>query len=142
MAVSILILSDKSETRGPMLEGWLKYYGKDLVTVTSAGIEPGKLNLVAAKAMMEAVIDIIRHKTQLVSDLYHQKFDFVIALTEASKIEAEQYFATSSLIYKLVEQPLDLNDDDLTKLKKHRLVANELEEFAIEFIHTKVGKLI
>lgn len=142
MAVSILIVSDKNETRGPMLEGWLKYYGKDLVTVTSAGIEPGQLNLVAAKAMMEAVIDIMRHKNRLISDLYPQEFDFVIALTEASKLQASQKFAASALIFKLVEQPLDLNDDDLTKLKKHRLVANELEEFAIEFVHTNVRKLI
>ena len=142
MVKEIFVLSDKNETRGPMLEGWLKYYGKDKVRVISAGLSPGKLNLVAAKAMMEAVIDIVRHKSQIVDEVDTHKFDYVITLTDAAMEYAAKKFSDATLIHKSVADPLYSEDEDLEKLRKRRVTANELEEFAIGFIHKNVKNII
>ncbi len=142
MAVSILILSDKNETRGPVLEGWMKYYCKDDATVKSAGLKAGKLNLVAAKAMMEAVIDITKHQSVSLKELENSYFDWVITLTTEAKATAERVFPKSEIVFHPVEHPLNEADEDMEKLKKHRKTANELEEFCIEFVHKNIRKLI
>lgn len=125
-----------------MLEGWLSYYTKEHAKITSAGLEAGKLNLVAAKAMMEAVIDITKHKTQSIEDIKAQKFDYVITLTDAAQEKATQFFPESKIVHHPVSQPLNNNDQDMEKLTKHRKTANELEEFAIEFVQQNIRKLI
>lgn len=141
MKPTILIISDKNETRGPILEGWIKYYTKDSAEVKSAGVEIGKLNLIAAKAMMEAVIDITKHKSVPTSEFKNEKFDWIITLTESAKKEAEKVFPNTKMIHHPVEHPLTEIDEDLEKLKKHRKTVNDLEEFTLEFVHTKIRKL-
>lgn len=141
MKPSILIISDKNETRGPMLEGWLKYYIKSSAEVSSVGLKAEKLNLIAAKAMMEAVIDITKFKSRSITELEKEKYDWIVTLTEQARIEAEKKFPTSKIIHKPVEHPLNESDEDLEKLKKHRKTVNEMEEFAMEFIHTHIRKL-
>jgi arsenate reductase len=142
MKPSILILSDRNETRGPMLEGWIKYYAKDNADVLSAGIDTSKLNLIAAKAMMEAVIDITKHKPTPIEKHTRNSFDWIITLTESAKVKAEEQFEGIKMIHKTVEHPLNDRDEDLEKLKKHRKTVNELEEFAIEFVHANIRKLL
>lgn len=142
MKPTILILSDKSETRGPMLEGWIRYYSKNTVDVTSAGLISGKLNLIAAKAMMEAVIDITKHKPVAVDQVKNKNFDWVITLTEQAQLEAAKLFHESKIVHKSIDYPLNESDEDMEKLKKHRKTVNELEEFAIEFIHTNINSLM
>lgn len=141
MTQSILILSDRNETRSPMLEGWLRYYAKDSAIIKSAGLETGKLNLIAAKAMMEAVIDITKHKSTSISEIDIQNFDRVITLTEKAEQYAKKHFSNSVLTHKKIDHPLHEADEDLEKLKKHRKTVNELEEFAMEFVHANIRKL-
>jgi arsenate reductase len=141
MKPNILIISDRNETRGPILEGWIKYYTKDEAEVKSAGIQSGKLNLIAAKAMMEAVIDITKHESDSIEKLSDEKFDWIITLTESAKIAAEKQFEGTRMIHKTIEHPLNESDEDMEKLKKHRKTVNEMEEFAMEFVHTNIRKL-
>ncbi|MFO7862849.1 MAG: hypothetical protein R6U85_02520 [Salinivirgaceae bacterium] len=142
MSVSILILSDKNETRGPMLEGWIKYYAKVDAKVHSAGLETGKLNLIAAKAMMEAVIDITRHQSQAVNQINTNDFNFVISLTKPAAEYAKINFSGAHHISFFTEHPLNEQDEDMEKLRKHRQTANELEEFAIGFVHQNVRTIM
>ncbi len=141
MNASVLILSDKNETRGPILEGWLNYYTKSNTKIKSAGLESGKLNLIAAKAMMEAVIDITKHKSQNIADIENRAPNHVITLTEAAYASAKKLFPTAKLHHKPTEHPLNEKDEDMEKLKKHRKTVNELEEYAIEFTHQYIRKL-
>jgi arsenate reductase len=141
MKPSILILSDRNETRGPMLEGWIRYYVKDSADVQSAGLEAGKLNLIAAKAMIEAVIDITKHKPTSIIEIDVQNFDIVITLTEKAEQYAKKHFTNSLLTHKRIDYPLHQADEDLEKLKKHRKTVNETEEFAMEFVHANIRKL-
>ena len=141
MKPTVLILSDQDATRGPMLKGWIEYYTKDNADVKSAGIKPEKLNLIAAKAMMEAVIDITKHKPTSLTDITKNKFDWIITLSESAKAQAQNQFPKSKLIHKTTDHPLIESDEDLEKLKKHRKTVNEMEEFAMEFVHTNIRKL-
>lgn len=142
MAVSVLILSDKDETRGPILKGWLQYYAKDNGHIVSAGLEIGKLNLIAAKAMMEAVIDITKHTSQSLDNIKNKSFDHIITLTDEARKTAQIKFNETQLHHHPTEHPLNEKDVDMEKLKKHRKTVNELEEYAMEFTHKHIRKLI
>ena len=125
-----------------MLEGWIRYYTKEHAEVVSAGVDAGKLNLIAAKAMIEAVIDITKHQPLQLSNLDKKEYNFIITLTHAARSEAEKHFPESRIIHKPVEHPLHEDDEDMEKLKKHRKTVNQLEEFALEFVHNHIRKLI
>jgi len=90
---------------------------------------------------MEAVIDITKHKPTSINDFTTKKIDWIITLTEQAKIEAEKLYPNSKKINKIVDHPLDEKDEDIEKLKKHRKTVNEMEEFAMEFVHTHIRKL-
>ncbi len=125
-----------------MLEGWLKYYAKADAEVSSAGLEAGKLNLIAAKAMMEAVIDITRHQSHAVAQVNPDDFNFVISLTTPAGEYAKTTFPHARHISFFTEHPLNDEDEDMEKLRKHRQIANELEEFAIGFVHQNVRSVL
>ncbi|HKK58401.1 MAG TPA: hypothetical protein VJ937_02910 [Salinivirga sp.] len=142
MATTVLILSDKNETRSLILEGWLKYYAKSDAEIKSAGLESGKLNLIAAKAMMEAVIDITKYKSKALDSIENDQFDHIITLTEEAHKLTLNKFPKAQIHHKPTIHPLNEKDEDMEKLKKHRKTVNELEEYAMEFTHKHIRKLI
>jgi len=125
-----------------MAEGWLRYYGKGVAEVTSAGIVPTELDLYAANAMTDAVIDISGYKSKGIAQIIDQEFDYVIALSA----ETEHVLPVFKGTPRVYEYPfpdvsqLELNDDE--KKKAYAELRDELENFCFDFIHQKIKPLI
>jgi len=68
----VLFVCIHNSARSQMAEAFLKKYGGDKFEVESAGIEPGKLNPIVVKAMLEVGIDISNNKTNSAFDFYKQ----------------------------------------------------------------------
>ena len=80
----VLFICIHNSARSQIAEAYLKQIAGDRFEVESAGLEPGKLNPLAVKAMREAAIDISRNTTQSVFDLFKsgKRFQYVISVCD------------------------------------------------------------
>ncbi len=138
----ILVVSQRNSCRSQMAEGWLGYYGKGASEVASAGVAPTELDLYAANAMSDAIIDISSYKSKGIAQVAEQEFDYVIVLcTEIQPLLP--IFKGNPRVY---EYPfpdvvaMDLPED--AKIKAYAELRDELENFCFDFIHQKIKALI
>lgn len=139
----ILVVSERNSCRSQIAEGWLRYYGKGEVEVCSAGVVPTSLNLNAANAMVEAVIDISAYQSKGFTALNGKEFDYVILLSDGIK-QILPVFKGNPRVY---EYPfpdvagVEIEDEAQRKIEFARL-RDELENFCFDFIHHKVKPLV
>ena len=70
MKKRVLFICIHNSARSQIAKAYLKQIAGDRFEVESAGLEPGKLNPLAVKAMRDAGTDISRNTTQSVFDLF------------------------------------------------------------------------
>ena len=89
MKKRVLFLCIHNSARSQIAEAFLKQIAGDRFEVESAGLEPGKLNPLAVKAMREAGIDISRNTTQSVFDLFKsgKRYQYVISVCDDASAE-------------------------------------------------------
>lgn len=89
MRKSVLFVCIHNSARSQMAEEMLRKLAGSRFTVTSAGIEPGKLNPVVVEVLKEEGIDITGKATQSVSDLItaQRVFDYVITVCDETSAE-------------------------------------------------------
>jgi len=86
----VLFLCVHNSARSQMAEAFLKQYGAGAFLAESAGLEPGKLNSYAVRAMAEVGIDISDNTTKSVFDLRAQGRTYDVVVTVCSKEAAER----------------------------------------------------
>ncbi len=140
--LKILVISDNNACRSAMAEGWLSYYGRSAAQVVSAGIKPTNLDLRAAQSMMDAVIDITHHKPKKLDNLLSERFDIVIILDNKLSYLKEKFSKSSRFfIYHFSPPVIDGNDDNATRLAYDSL-RDEIENWAFDFVHENIKKLM
>ena len=84
---NVLFICVHNSARSQMAEAFLKQMAGDKFEVESAGLEPGKLNLIVVEVMKEVGIDISQNKTKSVFDFYKQgkQYDYVITVCDESQ---------------------------------------------------------
>jgi len=118
-----------------MAEGFAKIYLSDKFAVFSAGIEAHGLNPYAIKVMDEAGIDISLQKSQKVSDLSVQDFDYVITVCGHADENCPVFSAKTRVIHKGFEDPPKLAKDAKTEEEKlyfYRKVRDEIKEYILK----------
>jgi len=80
----ILAICIHNSARSQMAEEYLRLYADDLFNVQSAGIEPGSINPIVTRLLLEDGIDITGKGTRSVFDLHREgeSFDYVIAVCD------------------------------------------------------------
>ncbi|MDD2549580.1 MAG: arsenate reductase ArsC [Bacteroidales bacterium] len=138
----ILVVSQQNACRSQMAEGWLKYYGSGVAQIDSVGVVPTQLDLYAANAMTEAVIDISRYRAKGVNQVAGNEYDYVIILSDDIK-HVLPVFKGNPRVYEYpfpnVAQ-LELEED--AKKKAYADLRDELENFCFDFIHQKIKPLM
>lgn len=138
----ILVVSQRNSCRSLMAEGWLNYYGRGAAEITSAGIVPTELDLYAASAMSDAIIEISDYKSKGIAQVIDQEFDYVVILSNG----IEHVLPTFKGTPRVYEYPFpDVSSADLEDEEKKRAYADlrdELENFCFDFIHQKIKPLI
>ena len=92
MKQKVLFICVHNSARSQMAEAFLNKICGDHFEAHSAGLEPGKLNLLAAEAMREIGIDIAQKQTQSVFDVFKSGpaaagFAYVITVCDESGAE-------------------------------------------------------
>ncbi|HCY00985.1 MAG TPA: hypothetical protein DG754_12670, partial [Bacteroidales bacterium] len=123
-------------------EGWLKYYGKGAAEISSAGIVPTELDLYAASAMSDAIIEISDYKSKGIAQVIDKEFDYVVILSNG----IEHVLPTFKGTPRVYEYPFpDVSSAELEDEEKKRAYADlrdELENFCFDFIHQKIKPLM
>lgn len=85
----VLFVCIHNSARSQMAEAWLNHLCPDFAIAESAGLEPGKLNVLAIEVMKESGIDISNNPTKGTLELFSQghKYDFVITVCDKRAAE-------------------------------------------------------
>lgn len=137
----ILVVSLRNSSRSAMAEGWLKYYGRGAAEVVSAGIEPAQLDLYAANAMVDAVIDISTHEPQAIDRVINQNFDYIIILCSEKECEFPDFNNEARIIHRPFPDAglLDLTEDE--KKIAYAALRDKIEDFCFDFINEHIKPL-
>jgi arsenate reductase len=120
-----------------MAEAYLKKFGNDKFEVQSAGLEPGKLNPLAIKAMSEDGIDISKNPTKDVFSLFKEGalFNYVVTVCDAKNSQRCPIFpGISKKIAWDFEDPSLFGGSDENKLQQARMVRDKIKEAVLKFI--------
>ncbi len=135
--IKVLFLCIHNSARSQMAEAYLKKYGGEKFHVESAGLESGKLNPFAVRAMMEEGIDISNNPTQLADDLVHdnRSFDFVITVCDEASAERCPIFpGKHTKLHWSFADPSSYKGSDEEKLNFTRGVRDEIRSAIKKFL--------
>jgi arsenate reductase (thioredoxin) len=133
----VLFLCVHNSSRSQMAEAFLKKYGGGRFEVESAGLEPGKLNPYAVRAMAEVGIDISANPTKSVWDLFHAGRVYQVVVAVCSKEAAERCPIFPGLSKKLhwpFDDPAALEGSDELIMAGTRRIRDQIEAAVKEFV--------
>lgn len=133
----VLFLCVHNSARSQMAEAFLKKHGGDRFEAESAGLEPGKLNPYAVRAMAEVGIDISRNATRSVFELAKAGEAYDAVVTVCSKEAAERCPVFSGRHEKLhwpFDDPASFSGSDGEIMAQVRRVRDEIEAACLGFI--------
>jgi len=137
----ILVISKHNACRSQMAEGWLSYYGKGVAEVVSAGFNPDKLDMKAANAMMDAVIDITKYKSKGLNEFVEQEFDFIICLDQELESILPEFKGKPSIVKLNYPNLYEMNLPEKEEKQIYNSLRDDLENMAFDFIHEFVKPL-
>lgn len=138
----ILVISQRNSCRSQMAEGWLNYYGKGVCEVVSAGLVPTELDLYAANAMSDAIIDISHQKAKGIAQVIDLEYNYVLVLS-SDIMHVLPVFKGNPRVYDFPFSDVSSLDlDDTEKKKAYSNLRDEMENFCFDFIHQKIKALI
>ncbi len=136
----VLFVCVHNSARSQMAEAFLKQMAGDRFEVESAGLEPGKLNLVVVEVMKEVGIDISQNKTKSVFDFYKQgkQYDYVITVCDESQSGSCPVFpGKSERFHWGFADPSRFQGTLEDKMQKTREVRDKIKHRIIEWLDEK-----
>ena len=136
----ILFVCVHNSARSQMAESFLEKYGGDRFEVESAGLEPGKLNLIVVEAMKEVGIDISQNKTKSVFDFFKQgkQYDYVVTVCDESQSGACPVFpGKGERLHWGFDDPLSFQGTMEERLEKTRKVRDKIKHRIVEWLNEK-----
>jgi len=128
----VLFLCTGNSCRSQMAEGLARSLKGDVLDAHSAGTETHGLNLDAVKVMQEAGVDISHHRSQTVSDLAGQQFDYVVTVCDHANENCPFFPAKTRVIHQGFADPPKLAAGARTedeRLSHYRRVRDEIRAY-------------
>ena len=136
----VLFICVHNSARSQMAEAFLNEFAGERFEAESAGLEPGTLNPLVVKAMVEVGIDIAAKKTRSVFDLLRQGewFGWVITVCDESQAEACPIFpGTGSRDHWGFPDPAAFTGSDEERMEQVRVLRDRIAEKVKEWIREK-----
>lgn len=133
----ILFVCIHNSARSQMAEAFLNQSGNGKFEAESAGIEKGKLNPYAVRAMKEVGIDISKNETKEVFDLFKQGRLYQAVITVCDKEAAEKCPIFPGMVKRItwsLPDPSKFTGTEEEILAQVRVVRDEIKEEVIKFI--------
>jgi arsenate reductase (thioredoxin) len=140
MKKKVLFVCIHNSARSQMAEAFLNQICGDEFEAHSAGLEPGKLNLIVVEAMQEVEIDISGNRTKGVSGIIEsgKLFSYVITVCDEASAERCPYFpGASARLHWSFPDPSAFQGTHEQKLARtcevRDAIKNKIEQWCAEF---------
>ncbi|UCE08288.1 MAG: arsenate reductase ArsC [bacterium] len=135
MKQKILVLCTGNSCRSQMAEGYFRHLAGDQFEVTSAGLEPSKVNPQAIQVMQEDGVDISHHTSKDANQFVGQEFDFIITVCDNAKERCPYFPGQAERIHWSFEDPAAAKGREAEVLAVFRKVRNQIQERIKEFLN-------
>ena len=135
--MKVLFICVHNSARSQMAEAFLKQMAGDRFEVESAGLEPGKLNLIVVEVMKEIGIDISQNKTKSVFDFFKQgkQYDYVITVCDESQSgKCPVFLGVTQRLHWSFADPSSFQGSQEEKLAKTRIVREQIRQKIKEWL--------
>lgn len=130
----ILFLSRGSATRSQMAEALFHALAGDRFVPLSAGTESALVDPLAAEVMFEAGIDISKRKPRELADVIKNTFQYVVALSDATRTRYPLFPFTSRLLKWSVPDPEVTATEPAEKRELFRQIRDQMRREVEELI--------
>lgn len=101
----ILFLCLGNSCRSQMAEGWARALKGDVIEPYSAGIQAHGLNRVAVQVMLDAGVDLSRHRSKTVNKLDRVAFDYVVTVCDKASETCPVFLGDAKIVHKGFDDP-------------------------------------
>lgn len=130
--LKILFLCTGNACRSQMAEGWAKQLKAHQIESYSAGIQTHGLNPHAVKVMLEAGVDISKHRSKNISELINIPFDYVITVCSNAHEACPVFSGKTKVTHVGFDDPPTLAEQvtgEEEKINCYRRVRDEIRDF-------------
>jgi arsenate reductase len=130
--LKVLFLCTGNSCRSQMAEGWARHLKGDVIEPSSAGVEPHGMNPHAVKAMAEAGVDILHHRSKHVDELAQVPFDYVVTVCDHAHETCPLFPGKTKVVHAGFDDPPRLANGAKTEeeaLGPYRRVRDEIRAF-------------
>ncbi len=120
----VLVLCTGNSCRSQMAEGFFRKFGEGKVEVTSAGLEPTRVNPHAIKVMQEVGIDVSSHKSKHFDTFIGEEFDYVITVCDNAARNCPTFPGEGARLHWPFDDPTTGADEEI--LNEFRRVRDEI----------------
>jgi arsenate reductase (thioredoxin) len=126
----VMFVCKKNSRRSQMAEGFTKVFGKDKVTVTSAGLEASQVDPTVVQVMSEVGVDVSEQTSKPLSDFKPEDYDVVISLCGCG------VNLPSDWVSREVFEDWQLNDPEGYSIDEFRRVRNEVKDRVVALLES------
>ena len=130
MKKKVLFICIHNSARSQMAEAFLNNICGEQFEAYSAGLEPGNLNPIVVEAMQEIGIDISRHQTKAVFDMYKSGKSFAYVVTVCDETSAERcpiYPGVTTRLHWSFPDPSAIQGNHKDKLARTREIRDTIK---------------
>ena len=117
-----------------MAEGFLRAMAGNKFEVFSAGVKPTTVNPLAIKVMMEAGVNISKHRSKSAIEYLGQRFDYVITVCDNAKQACPVFPGRYEKIHWNLEDPAELTGTEEEKLIVFRKIRDQIKGKIADFL--------
>jgi len=128
--IRVLFVCVHNSARSQMAEAYLNHFGEGRFEAESAGLEPGTLNSRVVQVMKEDGIDISRHQTKSVFDIFKRGglYHFVVTVCDATSAEKCPIFpGVSKRLHWSFADPSSLTGTEDERVGRTREIRDEIK---------------
>jgi arsenate reductase len=140
MMTKVLFLCVHNSARSQMAEAFLKKHGGGRFEAESAGLEPGRLNPYAVRAMAEVGIDLSGKATKSVFELAQEGRRYDLVVTVCSKEAAERcpvFPGPHERLHWPFEDPAALRGSNAEIMAGTRRIRDEIKKAVLDLIEDR-----
>ncbi|MEQ9310027.1 MAG: arsenate reductase ArsC [Balneolaceae bacterium] len=127
---NILVLCTGNSCRSQIMEGWLRFFGGENISVKSAGVETHGVNPKAIQVMKEAKVDISSHTSNHINEYLNEDFDLVITVCDSAKERCPVFPSSSEKRHHNFLDPAKAEGTEEEILDQFRDVRDQIKEYS------------
>ncbi len=137
--IKVLFVCVHNSARSQMAEAFLNAFAPERFIAESAGIEPGELNALAVRSMLDEGIDISDNSTKSVDDMLDagKEYDHIITVCDGANAEKCPVFpGEGKQLHWEFDDPSSLSGGEEERLRGTRIIMGQIKNRIEEWVKT------